>query len=309
MKNFYVYFYLREDLTPYYVGKGRNYRCYNFHRDTLPVPKDRKYIFKVKENLTEFEAFTWEIYYIKLYGRKDLGTGILKNLTDGGEGITGVMFDRSICRKMHWKIKTPNGDIEYIENLKKYGESVGVNYKGLSACAHHKTRHYHNYQVRKINDKTPFFDGFEHNTAKSIVATNIQTGDKLYFDSIGQCKDKLSIDHSSVSLAVNGKMDSAGGYIFEYQDQELKNKAYQVSIKRKNSYKQRDYKKLATKLSKSFIATDPNGNEYIDTNLREFCRIHNITSNVMSLVANGKRNHHKGWTCKYIEDIDDQDNN
>ncbi len=43
----------------------------------------------LKKNLTEEEAFRHEVYIIAVLGRKDLGTGILRNVTDGGEGTSG----------------------------------------------------------------------------------------------------------------------------------------------------------------------------------------------------------------------------
>ena len=86
---YYTYAYLREDGTPYYVGKGRGNRLYDrSHRISIPT-KDR--IIFLKQNLTEEEAFRHEIYMIAVLGRKDLGTGILRNLTDGGEGSSNVI--------------------------------------------------------------------------------------------------------------------------------------------------------------------------------------------------------------------------
>ena len=82
---FYTYAYLREDRTPYYIGKGQGKRIYQTDGKPCKKPlKDR--IIYLKQNLTEEEAFKHEIYMIAVFGRKDLGTGILHNRSDGGEG-------------------------------------------------------------------------------------------------------------------------------------------------------------------------------------------------------------------------------
>lgn len=88
---FYSYLYLREDETPYYAGKGSGKRAFKGrHRGVYP-PKDTSRII-LFPMLNETEAFESEIALIELFGRKDLGTGCLRNRTNGGEGVSGLKW-------------------------------------------------------------------------------------------------------------------------------------------------------------------------------------------------------------------------
>ena len=86
---FYTYAFLREDGTPYYIGKGKGDRAYSKRRKGVKRPRDEKRILILKKGLTEQEAFRHEKYMISVFGRKDLETGILLNRSDGGDGNSG----------------------------------------------------------------------------------------------------------------------------------------------------------------------------------------------------------------------------
>jgi len=98
---YYTYAYLREDRTPYYIGKGKGKRVYyKSKREGLRVPKDRNRIIFLKKNMNEEEAFKHEVYMIAVFGRKDLGTGILHNKTNGGDGCSGYCWSKTSRQKI-----------------------------------------------------------------------------------------------------------------------------------------------------------------------------------------------------------------
>lgn len=62
--------------------------------DHKPVGKpSHDKIMLLKTNLTEEEAFKHEKYMIAVFGRKDKGTGILRNRSDGGEKVERVELE------------------------------------------------------------------------------------------------------------------------------------------------------------------------------------------------------------------------
>lgn len=93
---FYTYTWLRKDGTPYYIGKGTKCRAFLSCKGHRPPRKEN---IIVQDHASEADAFAAEIFLIAYYGRKDLGTGCLRNLTDGGDGVSGYKFSEEGKRR------------------------------------------------------------------------------------------------------------------------------------------------------------------------------------------------------------------
>jgi len=122
MNEFYTYAYLREDRTPYYIGKGSGRRIYENKGRPCGRPKDTSRVIFLKQNLTEKDAFKHEIYMIDVFGRKDLGTGILHNRTAGGEGASGLLVSEETRRKLSEANKGKNKPPRSKEHKRKLSE-------------------------------------------------------------------------------------------------------------------------------------------------------------------------------------------
>ena len=169
MNDFYTYAYLREDRTPYYVGKGQGRRAYKKHQKGINLPRDKSRIIFLKKNLIEQEAFKHEKYMIAVFGRKDLGTGILRNLTDGGDGCSGAIRSEETKIKMgeskkgeknpfYGKKHTPE-DIRKIsealqgEKHPQYGKTISEEHK-LKLSKAHKGKTVSEETRKKLGEKS-----------------------------------------------------------------------------------------------------------------------------------------------------------
>ena len=105
---FYVYEHIRNDTNAiFYVGKGKNNRAYT-KRDRNEywhniVNKCGMYSEIIEDNISWEMACELEKFWIKHYGRKNNNTGILVNMTDGGEGTLGNIMSIETKDKIRQK--------------------------------------------------------------------------------------------------------------------------------------------------------------------------------------------------------------
>ena len=196
--NYYTYAYLREDKTPYYIGKGTGDRIYSTNRKGIKLPKDKSRIIYLKQNLTEEEAFKHEIYMIDVFGRKDLETGILHNRTGGGEGASGAIRSDETRKKMgEAKKKMSNKTrIKYSETKKgeknpNYGKTASEETKKKQSEAHTgKTlteEHKNNISKGMSGEKNPNYDKtFSEETKRKL--SEAKKGRKWWNDGCGNSK-------------------------------------------------------------------------------------------------------------------------
>jgi len=232
--DYYTYAFLREDKTPYYIGKGRGNRAYD-KRKTIKPPKDKSRILFLKKNLTEAEAFKHEIYMIFVFGRKDLGTGILRNLTNGGEGPSGAVRSEETKKKISVARKgkyagenNPMYGVPRTEEWKKAqsermtGKFVGEkNHQfGVPQTAEWKQAH----SERMSGEKNSWYGrtGALHPGSKAIIAIE-PDGTKRHYGSIREAARELEIDQSDLTTKYvkTGKVITKGkfkGWQFLYEN-------------------------------------------------------------------------------------------
>jgi hypothetical protein len=114
MKKFYTYIYFDpRDNTPIYVGKGYGDRAFS-HIKQSNIRNNRRLSFLLAKRVAEGYSVTPHITYhadeetalgiekfwIMYFGRADIGTGPLFNLTDGGDGVSGAVRSDKTKAKM-----------------------------------------------------------------------------------------------------------------------------------------------------------------------------------------------------------------
>jgi hypothetical protein len=228
---FYTYAYLREDRTPYYIGKGLGNRIYVKHQKGIRLPKDKSRIIFLKQNLTEEEAFKHEKYMISVFGREDLGTGILYNRTDGGEGhsnpsletiekrvkrLKGKKLSEEIKKKMSDAAKgRSNFWLKGIPRSKKTKQKISAATKGLLRNKKTKERISNALKgkPKSENTKEKFKKIMEEKYSHIYYEITTPNGNIEYvFNSLKQYSKENRLHSGSMYNVANKKANQHKGY-------------------------------------------------------------------------------------------------
>tara|TARA_Y100000310_G_C20683417_1_gene817471 strand:+ start:142 stop:1041 length:900 start_codon:yes stop_codon:yes gene_type:complete len=228
---YYIYKLWRPDKSQFfYIGKGMNTRLFDH-----VLAKDSKYSQKYKSNiikklkqlglnveyiidsfyLEETDVFKREIELISQYGRLDIKTGCLANMTDGGEGSSGqvnteeLKNKKSKAGKKAWKNKSDE-ERKYMSDAAKLGwEKRRKNYS-IEPWNKGKINVYSEEALKKMSEsqrgKT---SGFKGKTVTKENKEKLSEMMKLKWNNLLDEERKHSKEHClRISQSLKGKVRS-----------------------------------------------------------------------------------------------------
>lgn len=220
--NWYIYRHLKPNGGVFYIGIGKtkNYsRAYDkYHRSKWWKNTFKKYpeyeVQILTKNLSKEEACELEIILIKHYGRKDLETGTLVNLTDGGEGLLNVSED--VRKKHSERMKGENNPSYGIQNFGENNPNYGKKWneeqrnKASQRLAEYYKTHTNPFKGtkgrfseetrRKISENANKPCACDHYISKEVI--NLQTG--IIHCSSREAADTYGFKRTTLKSMLNG---------------------------------------------------------------------------------------------------------
>jgi hypothetical protein len=196
---YFLYRHIRLDTNqPFYIGVGKKPKTYRSYRAEYQRAfiKDKRNIYwkrivekagyKVEilfEADSSEEIFQKEKEFIALYGRSDLKTGILCNLTDGGDGVFNYKFsEKEIERRRQYALGENNSfrGKKHSEQTKSYLSQLhsGENHPQYGKKRSEETK-------RKISESR-----FSGNNPGAVTVLDTYTG--IYYLTIKEAAETIS---------------------------------------------------------------------------------------------------------------------
>jgi len=249
-----------------------------------------------KEEMDEME-----FHYIKQFDSK-VPNGY--NLTDGGEGVIGYTHSKETRKKMSLSAFNRPTRIFSEDHKRRISESR----LGNKNPNYNKPMPKH---VKKMLATINKNKTVSKETRKKISDARLKMPPMTY-----ETRKKISESHKGKELSDEHKLKLSEALTGHVVSSETKKK---ISNTNKGSYAGNGFKRGTDHLyfgkcgteapaTKKYVIVSPEGNEFIVSGLKKFCRNYKtkkLNFSNMSACASGKRRHHKGYKCRYYnEELD-----
>jgi hypothetical protein len=231
----YVYRHIRLDKNePFYIGIGsseyynRAYRHKQRSELWKRISSKGGYIVEILlDDLTWDEVREKEKEFIKLYGRIDLKTGCLANMTDGGDGAINAI----ISKEHREKVAEANRRRIFTEEDRK---NISIRHTGRKKSDESKKKLSNSLKnSQKFKDaiirNSEKFKGFKHSEetkkklselrGKKIIQKTLDNEFIKIWHSARQVQRELGISQGNISRCCNGEHKKSNGYKWEYYKQ------------------------------------------------------------------------------------------
>lgn len=228
----YLYRHIRLDKNePFYIGIGtskyynRAYR--NKNRSNLWKRIANKSEYEVEillDNLTWDEACKKEKEFIALYGRKDLKTGCLANMTDGGDGAINLI----VSKETREKVAEANRRRIFTEEDRK---NMSIRYTGRVKSEETRKKLSNSLKnsekfKKSIKLKSEKYKGFKHSEeskrkmgkskCKKVIQKTLEGEFVKIWDSAKQIQRETLYSQGNISRCCNKDYNTSYGFKWEY---------------------------------------------------------------------------------------------
>jgi hypothetical protein len=227
----YVYRHIRLDKNePFYIGIGSDIPYYKRANERARRSKFwKKIIAKTNyeieilfDDISFEEAKVKEIEFIKLYGRKDLNTGCLVNLTDGGDGLINKVYTPEYRKNLSNSIKGRILSEESKEKIRKSKTGQKHTEESKIKMSNKAKGRINTPELMELlrnrkGEKNPAF-GIKGASNKSFKGFIEVSKKGIYigkYEGIRDCAESLGVTATRVSAVINGRRNHTGGYTFK----------------------------------------------------------------------------------------------
>lgn len=219
---------------PFYIGKGIRNRVYTHNypsskrtdknsnkqeiiSDILKTHPYSEITYIYKNKLTEKEALVLEEELIKSIGRLDLNEGVLTNLTDGNDGVSNTILEKT--RKKVWKIDYESYEIlDTYDSLTIASEENKLPISNISSCCRKLIVSCGGFRWSYYNDDN-IIDVKEDESITHIIKYDTEYNLLSEYKSIKEaCEDLNNKSYECLIASCKGRQRLYMGFIWEYKN-------------------------------------------------------------------------------------------